>query len=231
MGKKIEQYDNDVDIVNAILKTLYSGPREKLAEKLLSRFGSFHGIFRASQEDLLKVEGMTETSAAFFTAAVAEFRQALRREAKNIKPVSEYDLLYLAIAMDNESKEKYRVHIYTDAAGKILKTEKFTSDSVKKTVGIACGVNADRVAIVEYGRREKRLFTDNSTLGFISDAVNPLNAVGIEFIDYMDYIGNKFATLRRAIKGDAAYNDLSAASKEKYPYMPNIIEQIKRMGK
>ena len=196
MSKIIKEYESDIDIVNALLRVLYGGPREELADRLINRFGSFHAIFRATREDLLKVEGMTETSAAFFTAAVAEFRQALRHSIKDIKPVSEYDFIYLAVALDNESTEKYRIHIYIDASDKIIKYEKVTDFSVKKTVGTACGVNAVKLAIIDYSRREKRLSPDTATLKNLSKLVKPLDAVGIELIDYIDYIGHKFCSTR-----------------------------------
>ena len=218
--------NSDIDIVNGILKALYSGPREKLAERLLKRFGSFHGIFRASREDLLKVEGMTEASAAFFSAAVAEFRQALRRAAKDIRLNSEYDMIYYAVAMDNESTEKYKLYIYTDASGKIIKYEKINYDNLKNTVGTACGVNASNVAVVEYGRRKKKASPDMASLNYTAELIKALNAVGIQFIDYIDYIGYKFCSLRRAIHGETDYAELRDASKEKYQKTPNFCEEV-----
>ena len=226
MRKEVGQYDNDVDILNAILKALYSGPKKELAEKLLKRFGSFQAIFRASQEDLLRVKGMTETSAAFFSSAVAEFRQALKRAIKDIKPTSEYDLIYLAIAMDTESAEKYRVHIYTDANDKIIKCEKVINESIKKTVGIACGINAAKMAIVDYGRREKKNPPGQQALRYIDEIVKPLNAVGIEFIDYIDYIGSKFISLRDVINGQTRYKEFNEARKDKYEKNVNFLEKI-----
>ncbi|MCH5350698.1 MAG: hypothetical protein J1F39_01840 [Clostridiales bacterium] len=229
MGRTVEKHDSDIDIVNAILNVLYNGRREELAERLLKRFGSFHGIFRASREDLLKVKGMTETSAAFFSAAVPEFRRALRGAIKDIKPTSEFDLVYLAIALDSETAEKHRLFIYTDTNDKIIKCEKVTTESVKKTVGTACGINAAKIAIVEYGRRERKSPPGLPALKYITEIVKPLNAVGIEFIDYIDYIGHKFSSLRRVFGGETGYKEIKDASKEKYEKQADLLEKTEKL--
>lgn len=229
---KTEKYDSDIEIINAILRVLYGGERRELADKLMQRFGSFHAIFRAAPEDLLKVDGVTDTAASFFSAAVPQFRQALRRAAKNIKPRSEYDLVNLALATDDGSEEKSKRHIYLDGSDKIIKCEKVVGpDSVKKTVGAACGLNAAKVAVVEYGRREKRVFPDEQTLKYLSETIAALEAVGILFVDQIDFSGYKFNSLRRVISGGAEYVDLQDAKREKYEKVPNFGEIISEYAK
>ncbi len=221
--KKIEteKHDSDIEIVKTILKTLRFSDSEELAQRLMRRFGSFGGIFRAANEDLIKVEGMSETSAAFFSSTVAQFRQALRRAAKDVKPTGEYELVYLALALDNGGGEKRRIVVYADADDKILKYENSVGDdAVKKTVGTACGLNAASIATIEYGRHEKRPVPDSAALKFLSGIIKPLETVGIRFIDHIDFIGHKFCSLRRAIAGDPEYKEPIDASNEKYEAIP-----------
>lgn len=82
-----------------------------LAKTLLDRFGSFSGVITASESDLLKVKGLSETSVAALKAVAAAATRLLRSHAHAKPLLTSWQALidYCHAAMAHEEREQFRV--------------------------------------------------------------------------------------------------------------------------
>ena len=83
----------------------------KLASELLNRFGGVRGIFRASNKDLLRVEGLGEAKVAQIKAVHALAEEYLKEKAKTRKAVrnSKEIFNYLYHTMRDRKDEVFKV--------------------------------------------------------------------------------------------------------------------------
>ena len=127
MSQKIKQAitieNSDIGILQFCLKVLYEGDNDELAWRLIERFGSVHGIFGATHEELMKIDGVTDRVATFFTVLRPMQRQAQLRAVKDLKLNSERELSsYAAVYFMNEH-EPTDVIVCLDKKGSIIRVE------------------------------------------------------------------------------------------------------------
>ena len=112
--------NSDIGILQFCLKVLYEHENDDLAWRLVKRFGSVSGIFSASHEELMQIDGMTDRVATFFTVMRPLWRQAQLRAVKGLTLMTEREIAeYAAVYFMNEYNptdvcvcldKKYRVY-------------------------------------------------------------------------------------------------------------------------
>lgn len=82
-----------------------------LAKQLLSRFGGFGNVLTAPLGELLKIEGVSEATAAFLKAIHFSTQKILQEQMKGLPILSTWKSLidYCYVAMAHEQREHFRV--------------------------------------------------------------------------------------------------------------------------
>lgn len=82
-----------------------------LAKRLLMRFGGFGGVMTAPLTELVKVDGVSDGTAAFFKAVHASTQRILQEQMKGLPVLSTWKSLidYCCVAMAHEQREHFRV--------------------------------------------------------------------------------------------------------------------------
>lgn len=123
-------YNNDVFIVeHELLEVLlfYCQPRKdtnEVAHRLIKAFGSLQKVFDANPEDLLKIEGVSDKTAAFlklFPKLFNAYKGVLNRPVVHVENI--WDLKnYLRPLLENAENEKLFL-IFMDEGGNIFASE------------------------------------------------------------------------------------------------------------
>ncbi|MEM0987054.1 MAG: DNA repair protein RadC [Pseudomonadota bacterium] len=115
----------DYELLEALLFAFI--PRrdvKPVAKALLARFGSLSGIFAAEPKDLVKVEGIGETAAAYLKT-VQDMHGRIAREEIASKPViSSWSVLstYVRTQLQHETREQFRV-LFLDRKNQLMADE------------------------------------------------------------------------------------------------------------
>ena len=131
-----ERYDqnrfsgfSDHEVLEILLT--YAIPRidvNPLAHRLINAFGSFRGVLEASPEELKRVDGIGERSAAFLTMMVPLFQRYEQQKMHTKAQFSTYSALatYCATLFIGEKKEVFYLLCF-DAKMQLIKAEKLAS--------------------------------------------------------------------------------------------------------
>ncbi len=95
-----------------------------VSKALLTRFGSLSGVFAANPEDLIKVNGIGDTVAAYIKAT-AEIGACAARESLQARPlISSWTALlaYVRNQLQHESREQFRV-LFLDRKNQLIADE------------------------------------------------------------------------------------------------------------
>lgn len=222
---------SDIGMLRFILKTLYYGERDLLAAKLLDRFGSLQGIFKASYEELCAVEGITERVATFFVFAEPVFRQAIIRAVDGLPLASEFATAQYALAFTMKRSRKADYCIYLTPKSTVLRTARITDpDTVREIVCRACRCNAAKAIWLCYKPFAPILEPSTTRLDAIATVSDTLAALGIELVDYIEYAPYRMFGLRRFMSGDVRPVDIMSTSDAPYTRV-DIAEGARAFGK
>lgn len=135
----------------------YAIPRRdtnELAHRLLQRFGTLSGVFRATAEGLQQVEGVGENAAVFLTLlpAVASRLQQETFRDRVLNSVESAGAFFLYLLASERREVLYQVNL--DAKGKLLNYRRLSSGtaamtpvSVREVVENALHADASRVLL------------------------------------------------------------------------------------
>ena len=126
----------------------------KLAHNLLTKFGGFSGVFNASPEQLMEVDGVS-TVTACNVAVVKEIFYRYRRDEQDKSKIQGLgSIIKYVQSTISESVYEKMVVVYVDAATRYILQEEFTSDNTdqvdvdpKKIVATAMRLNASGVVL------------------------------------------------------------------------------------
>lgn len=185
------------------LVLFYSVPRKDtnpLAHRLINRFGSLSGVFDAKPEELMKVDGVTENTAALLSMIPQVARKYLedKADAANViggfSDIGEYlmpkfvgrtvETIILA-ALDNKNKI---ISCRIVAEGE----NDHANISKRKVMEEAMRSGATRV-IIAHNHPRGFAIPSNEDIYFTEEIYSLLKSVGIELVDHMvfaedDYI-------------------------------------------
>ncbi|MDE6618596.1 MAG: hypothetical protein K2K13_06195 [Clostridiales bacterium] len=217
--KQLIQIENsDIGMLQFCLKVLYEHESDDLAWRLVERFGSVSGIFSASHEELMQIDGMTDRVATFFTVMRPLQRQAQLRAVKGLALTTEREIAeYAAVYFMNEYNPS-DVCVCLDKKYRVYHAERLGMDErIRELASIACRRNAQKIVLM---RLEPRLNTQKTLpspdrLKLLIKMTKLTSALGIEFVDYVEYYQSTFFSLRRAIGGNIGLYHVFDAKAEK----------------
>ncbi|MEO0982384.1 MAG: DNA repair protein RadC [Pseudomonadota bacterium] len=95
-----------------------------VAKALLARFGSISGVFSAAPGDLVAIEGIGDTAAAYLKASAALHARASREELAARPVISSWAALltYVRNQLQHEEREQFRV-IFLDRKNQLIADE------------------------------------------------------------------------------------------------------------
>ena len=141
------------------LLLFYCIPRKDtnpIAHALIERFGSFSGVMNATAEELMEVEGIKETAAAFLSMIMQTWRYYYTTQSQQQETIlSDIDACgaYLIPILDGLRHETVYL-LCLDAKCKLLRCEKLGEGSVnsaavpiRKIVEVAMSSNASTVVL------------------------------------------------------------------------------------
>ena len=210
---------SDIEILKFFLKVLYGHDCDGLALRLVERFGSFGGVFKATYEELISVPNVTERVASFFTLMLPLNRQALLRSAVGMRIISEAALARFVTVFFLNERNPLDVYLYLDKNYKILGAERSVADDKpREIVSGVCRYDATKLIFVRYYPREhegRELFTIDR-LELLKNVAVPLSTLKVELVDYIEYTPFKVFSLRRAADGDECMLAVSSVSEDAY---------------
>lgn len=194
----------DHNILELLL--FYSIPRKdtnELAHTLISRFGSLNGVFEASYEQLLEVDGIGESSALLISMIPSLCRRYFDAPAKGkinlSEPEAAIDFAVKKFCGNNRKEEFYMFCL--DGTGNLI-------NSCKLSEGVIDGVMVDKRAALEVAFRnnaDKVIIAHNHPGGIAAPSKNDLNltgefyslfgSVGIRLCDHIIVAGNEGLSL------------------------------------
>lgn len=221
--KRIYERSSDIDDLSFMLKTLLGYDCEDTAARLIERFGSFSGVFRASRRELMD-EGITERTALFFTCARPTFRRALSRSGSGIID-SEAALAAEALTLFPDLDMPHTFCIHLDKYGVVLAKERIDNANIVRAVlGGAARTHADRAAIVSC--RPSRSPNYIELFQTAEHAARALELIGTKLLDYTEYRDFKIFSLRRAVNGSPLRFDIDDADENKLTCIDGFADKI-----
>lgn len=188
--------NGDLGTVKLMIRALYGRTRDEIAERLFSRFGSLRGIFDATEAELIET-GLTPRAASFFTFVSPFVRTAYLRSAPAHIRVSETAAVEFASRFFVDFDRECDYIFIAEDDGTFKHFERLNGDPVRSAIGIACRQYARDVMWIRYRPRETEVAPDAARLEQVSRAVSSLDAMGINFIDYIEYGAGENYSLRR----------------------------------
>lgn len=223
---------SDLYLLKTMLDRLYGVDSGGLYLRLIDRFGTFGGVFDATAEELLAVDGMTERVASFFTFIRPAYRQAMLREGECVID-SEEAAARFATAFFMNKRRAGDVCVFLDKKSRVLRTEKTDMD-ILRTVGGACRVGADKLAVMCGRPFAGALCPTEERAEEVLGLITPLAALGIEFVDYIEYGAFAMYSLRRELSGKPPVIAAEHAAPDKYTafdFLPPLTTHIAQMQK
>lgn len=207
----------DVGTLEYILGVLYGRDDcGELAVRLIHRFGSFSGIFKATREELTAIDGITERAAAFFTYAGTAYVRALERGATDVID-SEYALMLQAVSLFCGDGRKGMVCLHIDDRDRVVFVERVDERNFSAcAVGGAARFGAKKIALLRYRNSGEKPMIDGKMLQSVLRVAKALELLGAELVDYIEFRPFKFFSLRRAATGKAHTINVDNADKERY---------------
>ncbi len=196
---------SDINLLEYLL--FYSIPRKdtnEIAHRLLDAFGSLNGVFNATYDQLLAVDGMGESSALLVSLVPALSKRYIESGyGKKVNLSEPEDMLeYIKTKYYGERKEVLLV-ICLDAIGNLINCFKFgegTSESVifdrRAIIETALRVNADTV-VFAHNHPNGVAAPSKDDIDTTSEFLSVFRKVGIKLADHIIVAGEdtfSFAT-------------------------------------
>lgn len=223
MSKKLnaesEVENSDTAILAYILKILYGRDRDALAWRLIERFGSVSGIFGATFDELMKIDGMTDRAATFFSIMRPLHRQALLRSSPRAEMPDEHSAVTFAAIYFMSDDSARDACVYMDKRRKVICVERLTDENkCRDVLSGVCEHCADRIILIRFEPRgeDKTQMRRRRRLTELTEIVRSLRAIGVGLVDYIEYTPFKAFGLSRAIRGDGRMLDAALTSQSAY---------------
>lgn len=219
MRKRVTKTDmSDVGILRFMVDVLYDGEHGELADRLFERFGNLSGVLCATREELLAVKDMTERAASFFTVMLPTVRQAFLRE-DNGKLESEAAVARFALAYFMNERLPAEVCICADKNNNRIAVERLERKaSLRDIIACVCRNGAQKLLLLRYvpygSERKQRI--EPERVEAVRSLTVPLDALGIELVDYIEYTPFMLYSLRRAVTAVDAPITVDRASTDEY---------------
>lgn len=229
-GIELPEGKSDLYLLKTMLDRLYGGDSGELYLRLTDRFGTFGGVFDATAAELLAVDGMTERVASFFTFIRPAYRQALLRDGECVID-GESAAARFATAFFMNKRHAGEHCVFLDKKSRILRTEKTDLDTAS-AVGGACRSNADKLLVICGRPFGGALAPSVERLTAVRALIRPLDALGIEFVDYIEYGAFAMYSLRRELSGRPPVVAAECAQKDEYTafeFLPRLTQRIAQM--
>ena len=207
----------DVGTLEFILSALYGRDDcGELAVRLIHRFGSFSGIFKATREELTEVDGITERAAAFFTYAGTAYVPALEREVTDVID-SEYALVLQAVSQYCGGNRDGMICLHIDDRNRVVFVETVDEQNFAvRAVGGAARFGAKKIALLRCCRNGEKPMVDGKMLQSVLRVAKALELLDAELVDYIEFRPFKFFSLRRAATGKVHTINVDNANEERY---------------
>lgn len=192
----------------------YAIPRKdtnEIAHSLINRFGSISGVLDASVEDLVKVKGITENTAALIklTVPLARIYMCDRYEAPaQFKSIE--DLGNFLIAHYFGYKEEVFSVTCFDSCGHLLGHEIIEYGDIS-SVGVSTRKIVESVfkcnganAVISHCHPDGLALPSKADINITQMIGNALKAIGVKLCDHIIVAGNDFVSLAQSAK----YRDL-----------------------
>lgn len=136
LRKKLLECSGDVFADYELLELLLTIaiPRrdvKPLAKELLNKFSTFAGVINASQSDLLKINGIGETTVAMFKIIKLSMTKALKDKVQEGSIISNWQELinYCQLNIGNKQTEEFHV-LYLDTKCQLIKDETHSTGTI-----------------------------------------------------------------------------------------------------
>lgn len=193
----------DYEVLEMLL--FYAVPRKDtkaLAKDLIARFGSLHGVFEASAEELREA-GLSDAAAALLTMILPLGRQievSKEKDRTHIRSTADAGKTVCAM-FRNRPEESVRM-LCLDAAGKIVKLAEVAQGDVntvhfpiRKLAETAIGARAVSV-ILAHNHPGGTISPSREDLEATEAAKSALETVGIRLLDHLIVAGERYCSLR-----------------------------------
>ena len=188
------------------LLLFYSIPRKdtnELAHRLIATFGSLNGVFDASYEQLLEVEGIGESSALLLSAVPAVCRRYIEGSVSGKQNLADPEdaIAYVVKKFYGNNKVESFYVLCLDGVGNLI-------NCCKMGEGSAGSVIIDKRIVLETAFRNKAdkiIFAHNHPNGvaapsrddivLTSELSTLLNGVGIRLVDHIIVAGGDSVSL------------------------------------
>lgn len=221
--------NSDIGLLKFCLSILYERENDELAWRLIKRFGGVNGIFGATHEELIKIDGVTDRVATFFSVLRPLNRQAQLRAVKGLTLDCEQAIAdYAAVFFMNEY-EPIDVCVTLDKKGKIIRTERLCAEQrVWEVAAVACKRNAHGIVLLRYEPRlsAKGVLPTPERQRLLIKIAKLMGTFGIEFVDYMEYSGCCYFSLRRASVGNIEIRHVYEADTNKLGKWKTIVGDL-----
>ena len=187
------------------LLLFYSIPRKDtnpVAHKLINQFGSLSGVFDARPEELMKIDGITESSAALIALIPQIARKYLEDKAEAVNIIGGFSDIgkYLLPKFIGRKVETIML-ASLDNKNKIISCSIIAegdsdraSISKRKIMEEAIRVNATRVVLAHNHPRGFAI-PSSEDIFLTEEIYSLLKSVGIELVDHIIFAENDFVSL------------------------------------
>lgn len=225
----IQIENSDIGILQFCLKVLYGHDSDELAWRLVERFGSVGGIFSASHEELMLIDGVTDRVATFFTVMRPLQRQAQLRAVKDFRLMSQRDCAeYAAVYFMNDYNPS-DLCVCLDKSNRIICAERLGKDEhVREIAALVCRRNAQKIVLLRFEPQLKRrsVLPSPERQKQLIKIIKLMSTLGIELVDYVEYSQRCFFSLRRAVRGDIGVYHVHDAQAERYREWNNAVQDL-----
>jgi len=184
---------DDVNVLELLL--FYGKPQQDTnptAHELLNRFGSIHGVFEASVEELKSVPGVGESCAVLLKLIpqiCKRYMFSKKKQTKRISYVEElYDYVMPLFAFDSD---EYLYMLSLDSGNTILDCSEISTGAVdsvnvdtRKLIKIAMEKHASKI-VLAHNHPSGILMPSRSDVAFTKTMENALKVFGIELMDHI----------------------------------------------
>ncbi len=212
--RDIESLGESGVLIN-ILDKLGVKESAKVAGRLLERFGSFNGIFSATNEEILSLGVVSERVASFLGFVRPMFRQAMIRGASD-RFVCERDLIRYITAHFFFGSSPDCYCIYTLERKPINTIRLFSENRLREIIGNACRLCADGLIFVRYAADRSSLVPDSAEMSFVSELVETCELAEKSLIDYIVYTPYEFFGYKRFLSDHNGIADVLDSSLTPY---------------
>lgn len=197
------------------LSALFNSPRDGLP--LLERFGSYIGIYGATEKELCSTEGMTDRAAKFFVYSQKLLKCALLKELELHSPHSERAaLIYAAAYFYGERQPAERV-LCLDKNGCVQKILEIDgAEALRHVVGKAALETPYAIIWIRYDPSGSKKRVEHRRKTEVERAFDACKKMRVHMLDYIEYRPPYFYSAAAAARSGEWRTDVNSAAQTPY---------------